>query len=169
MAQITDFFVGANSGEGFRNLFPEMVDIEDTYDLMVLKGGPGVGKNTFMREVVRAMEAAGTPVVLRRPGLPGRRCTAGAALRGSGWYIAPRERSKRTPAADGQANPASSLPGTGNVPVVISVHGRDVFRLRQSSIPVPPSHTVRRSRGSDTKQGRYSGPSPPLLMKKAGN
>ena len=62
MAQITDFFVGANSGEGFRNLFPEMVDIADTYDLMVLKGGPGVGKNTFMREVVRAMEAAGTAV-----------------------------------------------------------------------------------------------------------
>ena len=62
MAQITDFFVGANSGEGFRNLFPEMVDIEDTYDLMVLKGGPGVGKNTFMREVARAMEAAGTSV-----------------------------------------------------------------------------------------------------------
>ena len=62
MAQIKDFFVGANSGEGFRNLFPEMVDIEDTYDLMVLKGGPGVGKNTFMREVARAMEAAGTAV-----------------------------------------------------------------------------------------------------------
>lgn len=62
MAQITDFFAGANSGEGFRSLFSELVDIEDTYDLMVLKGGPGVGKNTFMREVARAMEAAGTTV-----------------------------------------------------------------------------------------------------------
>ena len=62
MAKSTNFFVGANSGEGFRNLFPEMVDIEDTYDLMILKGGPGVGKNTFMREVAQAMEAAGTPV-----------------------------------------------------------------------------------------------------------
>lgn len=62
MAQITDFFAGANSGEGFRSLFAEMVDIEDTYDFMVLKGGPGVGKNTFMREVARAMEAAGTAV-----------------------------------------------------------------------------------------------------------
>ena len=29
MAQVTNFFVGANSGEGFRNLFSEMVDIED--------------------------------------------------------------------------------------------------------------------------------------------
>ena len=62
MAQVTNFFVGANSGEGFRNLFSEMVDIEDTYDFMVLKGGPGVGKNTFMREIGRTMEAAGTAV-----------------------------------------------------------------------------------------------------------
>lgn len=62
MAQVTNFFVGANSGEGFRNLFSEMVDVEDTYDFMVLKGGPGVGKNTFMREIGRAMEEAGTPV-----------------------------------------------------------------------------------------------------------
>ena len=62
MAQVTNFFVGANSGDGFQNLFPEMVDLEDTYDLMVLKGGPGVGKNTFMREIGRAMEQAGTAV-----------------------------------------------------------------------------------------------------------
>ena len=62
MAQVTNFFAGANSGEGFQNLFPEMVDLEETYDLMVLKGGPGVGKNTFMREIGRSMEAAGTPV-----------------------------------------------------------------------------------------------------------
>lgn len=62
MAQVTNFFVGANSGEGFQNLFPRMVDLEDTYDFMVLKGGPGVGKNTFMREIGRAMEQAGTAV-----------------------------------------------------------------------------------------------------------
>ena len=62
MALVTNFFLGANSGEGFQNLFSQVTDLEDTYDLMVLKGGPGVGKNTFMREVGRAMEAAGTPV-----------------------------------------------------------------------------------------------------------
>lgn len=62
MARVTNFFAGANSGEGFRDLFPEMVDIEDTYDLMVLKGGPGVGKNTFMREIGRTMEEAGAEV-----------------------------------------------------------------------------------------------------------
>ena len=47
MAQVTHFFAGANSGDGFQNLFSEIVDLEDTYDLMVLKGGPGVGKATF--------------------------------------------------------------------------------------------------------------------------
>ena len=62
MALVTNFFLGANSGEGFQNLFSQMTDLEDTYDLMVLKGGPGVGKNTFMREIGRSMEAAGTPV-----------------------------------------------------------------------------------------------------------
>ena len=59
---VTNFFVGANSGEGFQNLFSEVVDLADNYDLMVLKGGPGVGKNTFMREIGRCMEAAGAPV-----------------------------------------------------------------------------------------------------------
>ena len=62
MARVTHFFAGANSGDGFQNLFSEIVDLEDTYDLMVLKGGPGVGKNTFMREIGRTMEDAGTPV-----------------------------------------------------------------------------------------------------------
>lgn len=62
MAQVTNFFAGANSGDGFRNLFSEIVDLENTYDFMVLKGGPGVGKNTFMREVGRCAEAAGLAV-----------------------------------------------------------------------------------------------------------
>ena len=62
MAQTTNFFVGANSGDGFQNLFGELVDLEDTYDLMVLKGGPGVGKNTFMRMIGQTMEQAGASV-----------------------------------------------------------------------------------------------------------
>ena len=62
MAQRTNFFVGANSGDGFQNLFHEIVDVQDTYDFMVLKGGPGVGKNTFMREIGRVMEEAGAQV-----------------------------------------------------------------------------------------------------------
>ena len=42
MARVTDFFVGANSGEGFQNLFPELVDLEDTYDLLArFRSGAG--------------------------------------------------------------------------------------------------------------------------------
>lgn len=62
MAQITNFFLGANSGAGFQTLFSEILDPEDTFDLMILKGGPGVGKNTFMREIGKTMEAAGADV-----------------------------------------------------------------------------------------------------------
>ena len=62
MAQVTNFFLGANSGSGFQNLFSEILDVNDTFDLMILKGGPGVGKNTFMREIGRTIEAAGADV-----------------------------------------------------------------------------------------------------------
>ena len=62
MQKITHFFVGANSGAGFQNLFHEITDIENAYDFILLKGGPGVGKNTFMKEVGKTMEQAGTSV-----------------------------------------------------------------------------------------------------------
>lgn len=62
MARKVHFFAGANSGNGFQNLFTEILDLEEAVDLMVLKGGPGVGKNTFMKEVGRTMEEAGAEV-----------------------------------------------------------------------------------------------------------
>lgn len=62
MVQVTNFFVGANSGDGFQNLFSEMIDLEQMQDFMILKGGPGVGKNTFMRSLGRYMEEAGLAV-----------------------------------------------------------------------------------------------------------
>ena len=34
MAQVTHFFAGANSGAGFRNLFSQITDLQDTYDFM---------------------------------------------------------------------------------------------------------------------------------------
>lgn len=62
MAKTTNFFAGANSGAGFQNLFTRLVDPESAYDFMILKGGPGVGKNTFMHEIGRTMELAGAAV-----------------------------------------------------------------------------------------------------------
>ena len=43
MANTTHFFLGANSGRGFQNLFDRFCAPENHYDLLVLKGGPGVG------------------------------------------------------------------------------------------------------------------------------
>ena len=58
----THFFLGANSGEGFQSLYPDLADLEKIRDLIVLKGGPGVGKSTFMKQVGRAAEEAGQQV-----------------------------------------------------------------------------------------------------------
>ena len=43
----THFFLGANSGEGFQSLYSDLVDLEKTRDLLVLKGGPG-GEEAFV-------------------------------------------------------------------------------------------------------------------------
>ena len=62
MAKTTHFFLGANSGQGFQNLFSRFCEPENHYDLLVLKGGPGVGKSTMMRTIGKAMEEKGEQV-----------------------------------------------------------------------------------------------------------
>ena len=62
MTSTTHFFLGANSGQGFQNLFTRFCEPEKHHDLIVLKGGPGVGKSTLMRSVGKAMEARGEQV-----------------------------------------------------------------------------------------------------------
>ena len=56
------FFLGANSEEGFFSLYDQLLGGR-LDDLMILKGGPGCGKSTFMRRVGAAMERAGERVV----------------------------------------------------------------------------------------------------------
>ena len=62
MTHATHFFLGANSGQGFQNLFPRFCVPEEHRDLMVLKGGPGSGKSTMMRRIGEAMEERGEEV-----------------------------------------------------------------------------------------------------------
>lgn len=52
----THFFLGANSGSGFQSLYGQLMDPERTRDMLVLKGGPGVGKSSFMRQIGQAAE-----------------------------------------------------------------------------------------------------------------
>ena len=53
------YFLGANSPSGFYSLYPELIAPETARAIYILKGGPGCGKSTLMRQVARRMEEAG--------------------------------------------------------------------------------------------------------------
>ena len=58
----TEFFLGANSAEGFYSLYDQLREGERMRDLIVLKGGPGVGKSTFMRCIGNQAEEKGLQI-----------------------------------------------------------------------------------------------------------
>lgn len=58
----TEFFLGANSAEGFYSLYDQLREGENMRDLIVLKGGPGVGKSTFMRCIGKRAEEKGLQI-----------------------------------------------------------------------------------------------------------
>ncbi len=59
---VTNFFLGANSGAGFQNLYADFVNVRGNRDVMVLKGGPGVGKSSFMKYLGQKAEERGLDV-----------------------------------------------------------------------------------------------------------
>lgn len=59
--QITRWFLGANSGNGFSSLYEGFCRGDGDF-LRVIKGGPGCGKSTFMRRIGKAAEARGLEV-----------------------------------------------------------------------------------------------------------
>lgn len=48
------FFLGANSGEGFFSLYPQLCR-EEARRIFVIKSGPGSGKSTAMRTLAKAL------------------------------------------------------------------------------------------------------------------
>ena len=59
---VTNFFLGANSSAGFQSLYGSFVDPETNRDILILKGGPGVGKSTLMKYIGKQAEEAGEDV-----------------------------------------------------------------------------------------------------------
>ncbi|WP_243152036.1 hypothetical protein [Pseudoflavonifractor sp. 524-17] len=56
------FFLGANAPTGFYSLYDQLIDPAQAADYYLLKGGPGCGKSTLMRQVGAALEARGVEV-----------------------------------------------------------------------------------------------------------
>lgn len=70
MDKSVHIFLGANSGEGFYSLYHQLVNGRFD-DLLIIKGGPGCGKSSFMRTVAKALSAAGmNPIYVNCSGDP---------------------------------------------------------------------------------------------------
>lgn len=56
------YFLGANSAQGFVSLYGDWLDERRAAAVYILKGGAGCGKSTLMRRVAQAMEEQGQTV-----------------------------------------------------------------------------------------------------------
>ena len=56
------FYLGANSPTGFYSLYSELLPPETASVIYILKGGPGCGKSTLMRQVAQQAAQAGETV-----------------------------------------------------------------------------------------------------------
>ena len=56
------YFLGANSPQGFYSLYDQLIDCDTARIVYILKGGPGCGKSTLMRRVALHAETAGLAV-----------------------------------------------------------------------------------------------------------
>ncbi len=62
MHEPAHIFLGANSGEGFYSLYGQLLNGRFD-DLLLIKGGPGCGKSSFMRAVAHEVAAVGEDTI----------------------------------------------------------------------------------------------------------
>ncbi len=55
----SEFFLGANTPDGFYSLFDELYSPEEGWRLYIIKGGPGTGKSTLMKKVAAECDKRG--------------------------------------------------------------------------------------------------------------
>ena len=53
------FFAAANTSSGFVSFFDRLFDPKTLKKIYILKGGPGVGKSTLMKNAAKAAEKKG--------------------------------------------------------------------------------------------------------------
>ena len=53
------FFAGSNTAKGFYSYFDYIINLEEADHYYILKGGPGVGKSSFMKNFASHMSSAG--------------------------------------------------------------------------------------------------------------
>ena len=56
------YFLGANSPQGFYSLYDQLLSPETANAIYIIKGGPGCGKSTLMRQVAAQAAQAGETV-----------------------------------------------------------------------------------------------------------
>ena len=56
------YFLGANGGAGFQSVYEPFLAPDRNYDILILKGGPGAGKSSFMKYIGKKAEEAGEEV-----------------------------------------------------------------------------------------------------------
>ena len=61
-ATLCRYFLGCNSREGFFTLFPQFTRPAAGWRCILIKGGPGTGKSTLMKKVVRTAAGCRHPV-----------------------------------------------------------------------------------------------------------
>ena len=66
MSTARALFPGAMSPEGFISCFDHLMPEEKLRRLLILKGGPGVGKSTFMRRMKVDLPTPGPPLRISR-------------------------------------------------------------------------------------------------------
>lgn len=58
----TDFYLGANSPNGFYSLYDWLIDLDSANDVFIIKGGAGCGKSSFMRHIASKLIDCGVDI-----------------------------------------------------------------------------------------------------------
>ncbi|MEN6316085.1 MAG: ATPase [Clostridiaceae bacterium] len=53
--KVRHMFPGGNTSKGFYSFYQYIISQEDAKRIFILKGGPGVGKSTFMKKIAARM------------------------------------------------------------------------------------------------------------------